>query len=230
MNLFNLIIIALKLSFLKATFDLNEHHLQYITDNLTNDECKRLLEMLKINADNDDADMNVEYKYFLNKMSKKKHATTTTKIIITISTTTDSHTCFEKLTKWNEKDGNERTFHHLKRQLEMLNRYDVANKLSDQVNKEVVADLKYFFFDRFNLNKHQESKDDDEIKYKEKPLNEIDNQSTLFPSFSGIFDGLTASVMRYLKIAIIICVSVITITVLSTFACVFIMRSKITNK
>jgi hypothetical protein len=222
------IIFMFKISFLSATFDLNQHHLQYIADNLSNNECVKLLGMLEINADDANADINNELGMFFKKWTRLTVTTTATTTATTISTTVnstkDSRTCFEKLVDWNTKDGNKKTFHHLKRQLEMMNRYDIAHKLSKLVNNEVVHDLKYFFFDRFHLNKigneNSKKKSDDD---KSKPINDEIEQifdiknNPIISNFNSI--GI--------KIMIIIAITISSISILFVVSCVFIIRSRI---
>jgi hypothetical protein len=226
MKLFqSLIIITLSINFLQATFDLNHHHLLFIADHLTNEECRKLIEMLKINADDDDADISNEFNLWINKEQKG----TIQMNISTSSLPNDKNmSCYEKLVDWNTRDGSQKTFHHLKRQLEMLNRNDIAIKLGIEVNKEVVHDLKYFLFDRFNLNKipgENVNKNDDKIK-------PIADENDLNAMFSNIPNNVSSSFYDYFKRFILISILfIISFSMLIIFlvACVFMIRSRYKN-
>jgi hypothetical protein len=220
-----LVTITLSINFLQATFDLNHHHLLFIADHLTNEECRKLIEMLNINADDEDADISNEFNLSINKEQKR-----TFQMNISTSSLPDDKkmSCYEKLVDWNTRDGSQKTFHHLKRQLEMLDRNDIAIKLGIEVNKEVVHDLKYFLFDRFNLNKipgENVNKNDDKIK-------PIADENDLNAMFSNIPNNLSSSFHDYFKKFIFISILfIISFSMLIIFlvACVFMIRSRYKN-
>ena len=225
-----LTIIAFLINILKATFDLNNHHLLFIADHLTNEECRKLIEMLKINEDDDDADITNEFDFWMNKAQKRTiqlNITTSTSSLAKNINITELKTCYEKLVDWNNRDGLQKTFHHLKRQLEMLNRNDIAIKLGIEVNKEAVHDLKYFLFDRFKLNRFSGEKSNKNDDDKLKPIADENDFNTMF--HSNIPTDISSSFQDYFKkfilISIIFIIS-ISILILFIVACVFMIRSR----
>lgn len=224
------IIIGFTISHLIATFDLNNHHLLFIADNLRKEECLKLLEMLKVNNDNDKADIANEFNFFMKQNKREKPEITSTSTVTTIVTNNvEQKTCYEKLQNWNDQDGYKKTYHHLKRQLEMLNRYDVAAKLGESVNAEVVNDLKYFLFDRFHLNKNSVPEPSD-ANHKEDQSKPVLDENDFGKIFAGLpISDLSTSFHDYFKkfifISMIFIIS-ISVLILCIVACIMIIRSR----
>ncbi|GFY57802.1 death domain-containing protein [Trichonephila inaurata madagascariensis] len=116
-----------------GTFDINDHQLQMVADNLKMDECRKLIEAL-------------HQKGF--EMTQQPKGDSEPKQV----------SCLRLLQHWNTHEGKGQTFHQLALRLKQLGHYDIADRLSLSVSDEKVSEVQDLFLkDPFKSKIHTNS-------------------------------------------------------------------------
>ncbi len=152
-----------------STFDLNIHHLQYVSDSLTIDECRQLISLLETIKEEISLHLRpniygIVDNLFNDRINK-----------LTLSNKRQFTNCILELVHWNHKHTNStETFHLLKDHLIYLHHDDIAQRLTRSVNNEVVRDVKHFMNQISNY-KHP-SNEENPIEEQFKSAFELTNQ------------------------------------------------------